>query len=68
MIFLKNTNCHICSSKLGKDEVALNKKLLGRNVKYYFCIRCLADYLSCTEDDLLIKIEEFKEQGCTLFN
>jgi len=36
-------------------------------VKKFFCLRCFADYLSCSEDDLLIKIEEFKELGCGLF-
>ena len=30
-------------------------------------IDCLADYLGCTVDELLEKIEEFKEEGCTLF-
>ena len=60
--------CHICNLKMGKDYIALNKKLLGRKVKKYFCLQCLADYLSCTDDDLLVKIEEFKEQGCGLFS
>jgi len=30
-------------------------------------MECLADYLGCTVDELLDKIEEFKEEGCTLF-
>lgn len=28
---------------------------------------CLADYLGTTVEDLLDKIEEFKDEGCTLF-
>ena len=28
---------------------------------------CLADYLGVTEEELLAKVEEFKEEGCTLF-
>jgi hypothetical protein len=32
------------------------------------CLGCLADYLGNTKEDLLIKIEEFKEQGCGLFS
>jgi len=32
------------------------------------CVICLADYLDCSADDLLVKIEEFKEQNCTLFS
>ena len=28
---------------------------------------CMAEYFGCEEQDLIIKIKEFKEQGCTLF-
>jgi len=28
---------------------------------------CLAEYLGCTVEELLDKIEEFKEEGCKLF-
>ncbi|MBF0517428.1 MAG: hypothetical protein HQK97_09990 [Nitrospirae bacterium] len=59
--------CHVCSSSIQKDHFALNKKLLGKRTKNVFCVKCLAAQLNCTEEDLLIKIEEFKEQGCTLF-
>ena len=38
-----------------------------KDAKEFFCIDCLADYLGCTVDELLEKIEEFKEEGCTLF-
>lgn len=60
-------DCYQCKANLEKDIVALNKKLLGRNIRKFMCLACLAEYLSCTEDDLIILIEEFKEQGCTLF-
>ena len=59
--------CRFCDKMLEKDEISLSKKLLGRSIKEFMCITCLADYLDCTEDDLSVKIEEFKEQGCTLF-
>lgn len=64
MVFI----CRYCKKQLVKDETALCRKLLGRNIKEFMCIFCLADYLDCTEDDLRVKIEEFKEQGCTLFS
>lgn len=32
-----------------------------------YCIDCLAEYLGVTTDELRDKIEEFKEEGCTLF-
>ena len=60
-------NCQYCNEKLIKDEIALCKKLLGRAVNKFMCISCLADYVGCTIDDLEVKIEEFKNQGCTLF-
>lgn len=60
--------CQFCDASLSKDEIALCKKLLGRNIEQYMCMACLADYLDCPTDDLIVKIEEFKEQGCTLFN
>mgnify|MGYP000835597786 CR=1 FL=1 len=34
----------------------------------YYCMDCLADYLGCTVQDILDKIEEFKEEGCKLFS
>ncbi|GAB6155777.1 hypothetical protein JCM17380_45280 [Desulfosporosinus burensis] len=60
-------NCTYCNSELSKDVEALNKKLLGLKTKKKMCLICLADFMGCSEEDLLIKIEEFKEQGCALF-
>lgn len=60
-------NCKNCGAALDKDCIALNKKLLNISVKEFLCLDCLADNFDCTKDDLLIKIEEFKEEGCTLF-
>lgn len=50
-----------------KDTIGINKKLLGEDILNYYCMDCLANYLDCSVDDLLDKIEEFKEEGCTLF-
>jgi hypothetical protein len=52
---------------LKRDEVALSRKMLGRQIMKFYCIDCLAEVLGCDPDDLAVKIEEFKEQGCTLF-
>lgn len=59
--------CFECKKILIKDEIALTQKMLGSNADEYFCIDCLAEYLACDRYDLEIKIQEFKEQGCTLF-
>lgn len=61
-------NCVICGeNNLDKDTIGINKKLLGTNIDNFYCMDCLADYLGCTVEELLDKIEEFKEEGCTLF-
>lgn len=60
--------CLACRKKpLDKDTIGINKKLIGSQVKTYYCMDCLADFLGCTIEDLLEKIEEFKENGCELF-
>jgi len=59
--------CSDCGKKLNRDEIALSKKMLGRAITEFYCIGCLAEYLECTRDDLEVKIQEFKEEGCTLF-
>ena len=60
--------CLACRKKpLDKDTIGINKKMIGNQVKTFYCMDCLADYLGCSVADLLEKIEEFKEEGCTLF-
>lgn len=64
----KSHSCKICfKANLTKDEIGATRKLIDKNAKEFFCINCLADFLGCTVDELLEKIEEFKEEGCTLF-
>lgn len=61
--------CYICGKEyLDQNTIGLNKKLLGKDVKNFYCMNCLAEYLEVTVQELLDKIEEFKEQGCKLFN
>lgn len=60
--------CLACGkAQLDKDTISINKKLLGKSIRKYYCMDCLADYLGCTVEDLVDKIEEFKEEGCELF-
>ena len=64
---MKN-NCVMCGKdRLNKDTIGINKKLLGEDIENLYCMDCLAVYLGCTVDELLDKIEEFKEEGCRLF-
>jgi biotin operon repressor len=64
---VKTSSCKNCGVVLDKDTIALNKKLLSIDMKEFYCLECLADTFDCSVDDLKIKIEEFKEEGCTLF-
>ena len=65
---MKIKECSSCfKNPLTKDEIGINKKLLGKDIKTFFCMDCLAAYLETSKEDILAKIEEFKEQGCTLF-
>lgn len=65
---MANPKCLKCEKVLEKDIVALNKKLLGRIIVNFFCLKCLADYLELPEELLKNKINDFKRQGCSLFN
>jgi len=59
--------CIECGKKLKRDEVALCRKLISIDTEEFYCLDCFAEYLECDKADLQIKIQEFKEQGCTLF-
>lgn len=64
----KNSDCFSCGRKrLSKDEIGINKKMLGREARQFLCLDCLAAHLEVTTDELLAIIEDFKQQGCTLF-
>lgn len=65
---MKN-KCVACGTEnIDKNTFGLNKKLLGTGIKNYYCMDCLADYLDVTVEELLDKIEEFKDEGCKLFD
>jgi len=60
--------CVVCGKdSLDKDAIGLNKKLLSKNITEFYCLDCFAFYLDCTVEDLQDKIEQFKEEGCSLF-
>lgn len=63
----EKTCCMCGKSPLSKDEIGLYKKLIDKNAVNVCCLSCLAESLSVPEEDLLVKIEEFKEAGCPLF-
>lgn len=60
-------SCLQCAAPLSRDEVGLTKKLINRGCTEFLCFRCMAEKFDVTVDDLLRKVEEFREMGCTLF-
>lgn len=64
----KRYECTSCrKTPLAKDEIGASKKLLGLETEELYCIDCLAAYLEVTPEDILDKIQMFKEDGCQLF-
>lgn len=63
----KKKLCCDCKELLKKDEIALSKKLIDVDTEDLYCLNCLSEVIGCTVDDLQDKIQEFKEQGCTMF-
>ncbi len=59
--------CCDCKGILNKDEIALSRKLIDPDTIEYYCLSCMAESFGCSKEDLEVKIQEFKEQGCTLF-
>ena len=59
--------CYICKCELKKDDIVLCKKLLGKNTKQFFCKEHLAEVLDVDEETLYEKLQQFKDEGCTLF-
>ena len=65
---MKTVHCIACGkTPLVKNEIGINKKLLGEQTADFYCLDCLAEYLEVTVQDIQDKIEEFKAEGCKLF-
>ena len=59
--------CGSCGEPLFADEIALSKKMLGRQIKTFFCLDCLAEYFGETAVDMRALIKDFRQAGCGLF-
>ena len=65
---MKKYRCTSCEKyPLTKNEIGINKKLLDAADKNFYCLDCLASYLEVDVQDIIDKIEEFKDEGCKLF-
>ena len=62
-------HCQWCGDAIKeKDVYAINQKLLGEETVDFFCMDCLAEYCGCDKEMLIEKIEQFKQEGCSLFS
>ncbi|MBE8952287.1 MAG: hypothetical protein SR1Q7_03970 [Quinella sp. 1Q7] len=60
--------CIACGKRpLTKNEIGISKKLLGAQSESFYCVECLANFLEVEPQDILDKIEDFKHDGCKLF-
>ena len=59
--------CIHCGAPLTSDEIGLTKKLVNRGATSFYCIHCLAEEFSVSEELLREKIVQFRAMGCTLF-
>lgn len=60
--------CKECGAALGSDDIAINQKLISRNVTEFFCIDCLAKYYRTTREVIQQRIDYYRKSGaCTLF-
>jgi phosphoadenosine phosphosulfate reductase len=63
-----------CKSRRGnllkikdKDVLAMNLKMISRNTEQFMCKKCLMTHLDINQEQWDKYIEEFKQQGCSLF-
>lgn len=60
-------NCIQCGRELEFDETALHKKLFGKTATAFMCKTCCAEYFEVDETVMDMKIKQYKEVGCKLF-
>jgi hypothetical protein len=56
-----------CGSPLQLDVLSLNRKLLGDQSEKRYCLGCMADLFECAFEDVVSKLDAFKQEGCRLF-
>ena len=59
--------CLSCGGPVDETAFGLNKKLIGKNVCSFYCVKCLAEKLECKESDLYGMAERLRKTGCRFF-
>ena len=63
-----NKTCSECGKNVRQNDVlAMNMKYHGRNVTEFKCKKCLMNELDMSKEEWSKKVEDFKNQGCSLF-
>ena len=62
----QDSSCY-CGSPLQLDVLSLNRKLLGDASSKRYCLACMADLFECAIEDVVSKLDAFKQEGCRLF-
>lgn len=63
-----NKTCKICGKNVKQYEtIAMNLKLIGRNITEFYCKKHLLKEYEISEQQFNEMIEDFKSQGCQLF-
>jgi hypothetical protein len=64
---VKKINCCDCKKEIEDNEIALNLKLLGKQIGKYRCYHCLSGHLGCEAGKLKEMAHFYKSSGCFLF-
>ena len=59
--------CETCGRELRNVEIGLSRKLINRGTEIFFCLDCLAEKYTTTEQKLIELAEYYSKHGCTLF-
>ncbi len=64
-----NKRCSYCDKKLNSDELAMNFKMIGRemDLNKLLCRKCFCNKFNMSSKEYTQKIIEFRNSGCNLF-
>lgn len=60
--------CIVCCRPVTSDEMAMTRKLINRGATQFLCLPCLARRFDAAVEELLERMQAFKDMGCTLFD
>lgn len=61
------SNCINCNKILTTNDIGLYKRLVSMINDEYLCKECLAKRFNCDIKVLDVKIKQYVDMGCTLF-